>query len=73
MYPRSMFWTNLLKYQIVSIIMKFSIFTSEKNLCILNGQTFVMFLNLIKNEQIGHCKGALIFISGRGRLVHLFK
>ena len=41
MYPQSMFWSKN-KKNIKFLLMKFSIFTGEKNLCILHGQVFVM-------------------------------
>ena len=40
-YPQSMFWSKT-KKNIEFLLMKFSIFTGEKNLYILHGQVFVL-------------------------------
>ena len=46
-YPQSMFLSKT-KKNIKFLLMKFSIFTGEKNLCILHGQVFV-----ISGEAVG--------------------
>ena len=54
-YPQSMFWSKN-KKNIKLFLMKFSIFTGEKNLCILHGRVFVMFHNC-KSEKSGEWTG----------------
>ena len=40
-YPQSMFWSKN-KKNIKNFLVNFSIFTVEKNICILHGHVFVM-------------------------------
>ena len=58
MYPQSMFWIKS-QENIKIFLIKFSIFTCEKNLNILNGQVCIM------NTDRGRSR-----ISGRGVQIH---
>ena len=48
-YPQSMFLAKIRKI-FKKNAMKFSIFTGEKNLCILHGQVFIMLQRMVINK-----------------------
>ena len=50
MYPQSMFWRKN-KKNINIFLLKFSIFTAEKNLCILHGHVFVMKVIVVAEQR----------------------
>ena len=45
--PHCMFWVKIFKIKNENFQMKFSIFSYEKHLCILNGQVFIMRLQFV--------------------------
>ena len=57
MYPQSMFGAKMRK--ISRILLKIFVFYKFKNVCILQGQVFVMdLIALLECYQIGFCVGA---------------